>query len=130
MTDMNTIMQEDLIISSSKLLPTVVFQTSGSLKIEGKLIPDHVADFFRPVKEWLTNLICKDVIFDINIEYMSNNASVQLLKLLKILNENIYIDNITVNWFYEVEDEEHYETGLIFKEELKKIRFNFYSYVM
>lgn len=127
---MNTIMQEDLIISSSKLLPTVVFQTSGSLKIEGKLIPDHVADFFRPVKEWLTNLICKDVIFDINIEYMSNNASVQLLKLLKILNENIYIDNITVNWFYEVEDEEHYETGLIFKEELKKIRFNFYSYVM
>jgi len=130
MTDMNTIMQEDLIISSSKLLPTVVFQTSGLLKIEGKLIPDHVADFFRPMKEWLMNLIYKDVIFDINIEYMSNNASVQLLRLLKILNENIYIENITVNWFYEVEDEEHYETGLIFKEELKKIRFNFYSYVM
>ena len=127
---METNNHENLIISSSKLLPEVVFETSGSLKIEGKLIPDHVTDFFRPLKEWLMNLVCNRIVFDINIEYMSNNASVQLLNLLKILNSNDSVENIIVNWFYEVEDEEHYETGLIFKDELKKIKFNFYSYVM
>lgn len=123
-------LQEDLIITNSRLLPSVVFQTSGSLKIEGKLIPDHVSEFFQPLKEWLCKLVCKEVVFDINIEYMSNNASVQLLHLLKILNDSDYIETIAVNWHYEIEDEEHYEKGVIFSEQLKRIKFNFFSYIL
>jgi hypothetical protein len=123
-------LQDDLVISSSKLLPSVDFRTTGSLKIEGKLIPDHVTDFFKPLNDWLRKLVCKNIVCDINIEYISNNASVQLLDLLKILNDSEFVETITVNWYYEIEDEEHYEKGMIFSEKLKRIRFTFFSYIL
>lgn len=123
-------LQDDLVISSSKLLPSVEFHTTGSLMIEGKLVPDHVSEFFHPLKEWLDKLVCKEVVFDINIEYISNNASVQLLQLLKMLNDSDYVESITINWHYEIEDEEHYEKGMIFSEKLKRVKFCFYSYIL
>jgi len=98
-------LQEDLIIDSTKLLPSVIFRSSGILMMEGKVIPDHVTDFFKPLYDWVGNLICKNALFDIDIEYISNNASAQLFKLLKTLNDSELIENITVHWHYEIEDE-------------------------
>ena len=123
-------LQDDLKIPSSKLLPSVLFLNTGDLKIEGKFVPDHVSEFFQPLKDWLCRLVCKNVVFDINIEYMSNNASVHLLHLLKVLNDSDYLETVTVNWHYEIEDEEHYEKGMIFSEQLKRIKFSFFSYIL
>jgi uncharacterized Fe-S radical SAM superfamily protein PflX len=121
---------EDLIIKSSKLLPSVIFRSSGILIIEGKVVPDHVNEFFQPLQEWIEKLICKNVLFDIDIEYISNNASPQLFRLLKTLNENDQVENITVHWHYEIEDEEHYEKGVIFSEKLNRIKFHYLNYVL
>jgi hypothetical protein len=123
-------LQEDLIINNTKLLPSVIFRSSGILMMEGKVIPDHVNDFFLPLKEWIINFQCKNVLFDIDIEYITNNASSQLFNLLKLLNDSNLIENITVNWHYEIEDEEHYEKGVIFSEKLKRIKFHYLSYVL
>jgi hypothetical protein len=123
-------LQDDLVIASSKMLPYVEFKTSGLLRIDGKLVPDHVSNFFQPLKDWLGKLVCKKVEFDVNIEYMSNNASSQLLQMLQMLNDSDYIEEVTVNWHYEIEDEDHYEKGVIFSERLKRIKFMYFSYVL
>jgi hypothetical protein len=121
---------EDLVIDSTKLLPSVIFKSSGILIIEGKVVPDHVNAFFEPLQEWVENLVCKNVLFDIDIEYISNNASPQLFKLLKTLNDSELVENITVHWHYEIEDEEHYEKGVIFSEKLNRIKFHYLNYVL
>jgi hypothetical protein len=123
-------LQEDLIIKSTKLLPSVIFKRSGILMMEGKVVPDHIAEFFRPIHEWVTNLVCKNVVFDIDIEYISNNASIQLFNLLKSLNESDLVESVTVHWHYEIEDEEHYEKGVIFGDKLKRLKFHYLSYVL
>ena len=56
---------------------------------------------------------------------MNTSASMQLYSLLNKLDENNEIDDIKVNWFYEVDDEEHLETGELFEDRLERTEFNY-----
>jgi hypothetical protein len=122
-------MEEDIYIEGTNLLPAVIFLKEGSMKIEGRIVPDHVNSFFEPLMNWVSNLRCTKVIFDIDIEYMNTSASRQLFQLLKTLEDNAHILNIIVFWHYEEEDEEHYETGQILASKMRRIRFFYKSYV-
>ena len=122
-------MEEDIYIEGTNLLPAVIFLKEGSMKIEGRIVPDHVNSFFEPLMNWVSNLRCTKVIFDIDIEYMNTSASRQLFQLLKTLEDNARILNIIVFWHYEEEDEEHYETGQILASKMRRIRFFYKSYV-
>jgi hypothetical protein len=46
-----------------------------------------------------------------------------------MLEENCSIHEITVNWHYEEDDEDHYDTGLMFEERLTRVKFNYLSFV-
>jgi hypothetical protein len=122
-------MEEEIYIEGTNLLPSVIFLKEGSMKIEGRIVPDHVNSFFEPLMKWVSNLRCTKVIFDIDIEYMNTSASRQLYQLLKALEDNAYILHIIVFWHYEEEDEEHYETGQILASKMRRIRFFYKSYV-
>ena len=78
---------------------------------------------------WVADLEIHSVVFDINIEYMNTSASMQMFKLLKQLEENCMINDVVVNWYYEEDDEDHYETGLLFEEKLSRMKFNYCSFV-
>ena len=119
----------NLQLEATKTSPSIVFDNSGKLKIEGKAIPDNAIILFEPLFMWIEGLNSEEVEFDINLEYMNTSASMQLFGLLRKLDENCSIFNINVNWHYEEDDEDHYETGLMFEERLNRINFNYYSFV-
>jgi hypothetical protein len=120
---------ENLQLEATKSSPSVFFETTGNLKIEGKAIPDNAIPFFETLSQWLDNLNTKQVVFDINLEYMNTSASMQLFGLLQKLEENCSIFDISVNWHYEEDDEDHYETGLMFEEHLNRVKFHYLSFV-
>jgi len=126
---MITSSKEELHFKGSNILPTVIFNKEGALKIEGKIIPDNISSFFTPLRKWINDLTCSKVIFEINIEYMNTNASRELFHLLRALDENPAIQDIVVLWHYEEEDEEYYETGRSLATRFEKIKFNYISYV-
>ena len=95
----------------------------------GKAIPDNAIAFFEPLFMWIENLVCEKVVLDISLEYMNTSATMQLFGLLRMLEENCSIHEITVNWHYEEDDEDHYDTGLMFEERLTRVKFNYLSFV-
>jgi hypothetical protein len=122
-------MEEEIYIEGTNLLPSVTFLREGSMKIEGRIVPDHLTSFFTPLMTWARNLQCSKVVFDIDLEYMNTSASRLLFQLLKSLEENPNLSHIHVFWHYEEEDEEHFETGKILAEKLSRIHFFYKSYV-
>jgi hypothetical protein len=118
---------EDLIIEGTKSSPSVRFQIDGHLKMEGRSMPDNAAMTFDPMIIWVQNLNTRKVIFDIRLDYLNTSSSLQLFTILRLLDENDAIDEFIVNWHYEEDDEDHYETGQIFQEKLQRTKFNYLS---
>ncbi len=123
------IVEEEIYIEGTNLLPTVIFLQEGSMKIEGRIVPDHLTSFFAPLITWVRNLRCSKVVFDIDIEYMNTSASRLLFQLLQALEDNKNLSHIHVFWHYEEEDEEHLETGKILSEKLSRVHFFYKSFV-
>ena len=115
----------DLRIEGTKSMPSVVFNIDGYLKMEGRFIPDNAVIMFEPLIEWVKRLSAEKVTFDINLEYLNTSASMQLFSLLRRIEENCLVKELVVNWYFEEDDEDHYETGLFFQEKLSRARFNY-----
>lgn len=121
--------KQNLQIEGTSSFPLVSFSTDGKLKMVGKIIPDNALPFFEILLNWISDLDASKVVFDINIEYMNTSASMQMFKLLRQLEENCRIEELCVNWHYEEDDEDHYETGLLFEEKLYRTKFIYCSFV-
>ena len=129
MKNRETSLEEEIYLEGTNFLPSVTFLREGSMRIEGRIVPENCVSFFAPLHQWVKNLKCSKVIFDVDIEYMDTDASLQLFLLLKNLNDNLTIKNIIVFWYHEEEDMEHIETGKVLSEKLKRIKFFYKSYV-
>ena len=121
--------KQNLEIEGTSSSPSVLFTVEGKLKMEGKIIPDNAMPFFEILINWISDLEARVVQFDVNIDYMNTSASMQMFKLLRKLEENCLIEELTVNWHYEEDDEDHYETGLLFEEKLYRTKFIYCSFV-
>ncbi len=95
--------------------------------IEGRSLPDNAIKAFDPLFRWVESLRTEKVRFSINLEYLNTSSSMQLFKLLKLLEENCEIKEIEVLWHFDEDDEEHYETGQIFEEQLSRTSFSYHS---
>jgi hypothetical protein len=118
---------ENLVIEGTKSSPAVWFNTNGQLKMEGRSMPDNPAQTFNPMIIWIQNLNTEKVVFDIHLDYLNTSSSMQLFTLLRLLDENCDIKEFIVNWHYEEDDDDHYETGIIFQEKLPRTKFNYHS---
>lgn len=90
-------------------------------------MPDNPAMAFNPLITWIENLEAEKVVFDIHLDYLNTSSSMQLFTILRLLDENCDIKEFTVNWHYEEDDEDHFETGQIFQERLQRAKFNYLS---
>jgi hypothetical protein len=124
---------EKLEIEGKSNTPAVNFDAeSGHLKIEGRSIPENPGEFYDELIDWIKEYFKKPqalTIFDLNLEYVNSGSSKYLLGLFKVVKEEIQKGNkVTVNWYYEEDDEailslgEHYKTSL-------KIPFNLIEYI-
>ncbi len=116
---------ENLTIEGTQTSPRVIFKTNGHLNISGRSMPDNPAQAFEPLFAWLKQLDVEKILFDIQLDYLNTSSSLQLFTLLRMLDENEAIKECTVNWHYEVDDDDHYETGQFFEEKLGRIKFNY-----
>jgi hypothetical protein len=115
----------NLLIEGSNSVPAISFNIDGHLKMEGRFIPDNALIIFEPLFEWIEHLEAEKVIFDINLEYLNTSSSMQLFSLLRKLEEKCEITELIINWYFEQDDEDHYDTGLFFEEKLYRAKFNY-----
>jgi hypothetical protein len=116
---------ENLIINGTKVSPDVVFQMDGKLRIEGKIITENAVLTFAPIFQWISGFEGHNIEFDIILEYMNTSASMQLFALLNQIDANNNVEDFKVNWFYDQDDEEHFETGEMFEDRLERTKFNY-----
>jgi hypothetical protein len=119
----------NLFIEGTKVFPEVNFNASGDLQITGRIISDHLCEHFLPAFEWIEECTCETVYFEVKLDYLNSNGMFLLLELLRCLENREEIESISVMWYYEEEDDEHFELGEIIREKLKRTQFNYLAYI-
>jgi hypothetical protein len=100
---------------------------TGTIELRGRSISEDTTKFYNEIFVWLNNYIqapCNVTTVNIQLDYFNSNSSRCILSMLKTL-ENIVSSthSVSVNWFYEDEDDEMFEAP-DFYESLVKIPFN------
>jgi len=119
---------EKLFIQGTETLPTVDFNPNGDLKIDGKAIPEDAKKLFIPIFEWLEKLDVENVEFDVNLYYFNTAVSKLLFDMFFNTVENKNIKNILVKWRYEEGDDDSHESGLMYRDQIPEIKFEFFVY--
>jgi hypothetical protein len=109
-------MMEHLQIARSKDTLAVDFNAeTGVLALEGSSYPENPLDFFDPLIDWFTRYtqnIRGSLTVNITIDYLNTSSSKCLLDFLEMLDKYHQSGGaITLNWYYEEDDEDMQETG-------------------
>jgi hypothetical protein len=116
---------ENLFIAATQSSPEMDFRLDGHFKLKGRIITDNAITTFAPVFEWITGFAGSEIVFEIDLDYINTSATMQLYAFLRILDENCSIEKVTIRWYYEVDDEDHLETGEFYRDKLKRINFEY-----
>lgn len=119
---------EDIYIVATSKTPEVKFESSGKLMIVGCSQPNNAIGFYDPLIEWAGLYDGATVNMDINLEYLNSMSSRKLLELLNEFDNNDKLQEFTINWYYETDDEDTLERGLLYEELLKKASFVFHEF--
>lgn len=104
---------ENLNIEGSAKTPTVEFKTAGSLLIKGRSIPENSIEFYKPLIDWIGEYGGAPqgkTEVNIQLEYFNTSSSKCILDVFKKL-ETLSGTSITINWYYEQDDEDMLEAG-------------------
>lgn len=104
---------EDIRIEGTPKTPSVEFNTAGgSLEIKGRSIPENSIEFYKPLIEWIESYAKApqgNTVVNIQLEYFNTSSSKCILDLFKRL--EVISKEITINWYYEEDDEDMLEAG-------------------
>lgn len=112
---MNVIMENLHLVASPKT-PSVNFNCQeGRLELRGRSIPENSIEFYQPLNDWIDNYAeqpLSNTIIDIKLEYFNTSSSKCILDLFKKLEKlNGNKTEVSVNWYFEVDDEDMEEAG-------------------
>lgn len=107
---------ENIIREGSAKTPSVNFNSvSGVLELKGRSIPENSVEFYKPLNDWIdkySNSPCTSTTVDIKLEYFNTSSSKCILDLFKKLESlNQKGAEVTVNWYFEEDDEDMEEAG-------------------
>jgi hypothetical protein len=117
---------ETMTIPGTSKTPTVEMNVeTGVIEIKGRSIPENSIDFYRPVVEWLdkySETPAPETKVNIQLEYFNTSSSKCILDVFKKL-EQVFKKNgdkgVSINWFYEEDDEDMLEAGEDYQSILK-----------
>lgn len=115
---------QSLYLPKKTKTPEVNFDPEkGVFEILGRSIPENSVDFYKPLLEWLDMYALEPngiTRFTVKLEYFNTSSSKCLIDIFRKL-ENLYLRDrdVTIFWYYEVEDEDMKESGEDFKDILK-----------
>ena len=114
---------ENLAIKGSNRTPEIDFNLDGNVRIKGRSIPEDAGLFYNHVYSWIFKYCMnpKPVtnVF-VELEYMNSGSSKSILQILRELTNISSNDNtVSINWYYEIGDEDMLEKGEYFEAILK-----------
>ena len=105
---------DDFFLEATPKTPRLFFsKETGEFEISGRSIPENSIEFYKPVINWLDNYITdpgQHTLLVIKLEYFNTSSSKCILDVFKKL-ETLGGTEITVNWYYEEDDEDMLEAG-------------------
>ena len=107
---------DTLSIEGTPKTPTVRFDASkGTIEVKGRSIPENSIEFYRVLIDWLdaySKEAQPQTHVNIQLEYFNTSSSKCILDVFKKL-EAIHKINqgVTINWFYDEDDEDMLEAG-------------------
>jgi hypothetical protein len=103
-------------IEGTPKTPTINFDmVGGNLEVKGRSIPENSIEFYKPLVESLERYAQKPQAttnVNIQLEYFNTSSSKCILDVFKKL-ESIQKAGsaVTINWYYEEDDEDMLEAG-------------------
>jgi hypothetical protein len=116
---------ESLVIHETFKTPAIIFMTDGNLIIKGKSIPENVYRIYSPAISWIEKFNAEDITLQIDLEYINSASKMMLMEVFRTIESNKNIKSIVVNWYYDAEDEDHFEMGKIFEECTTRTSFDY-----
>ncbi len=110
----------DLFIDETIKTPKIFFSPQAKkFEISGRSIPENSIEFYKPVFNWLASYIkspLEDTTLNIKLEYFNTSSSKCIVEILKKFELLIKKEKrVTINWYYEEDDEDMLESGKDFK---------------
>ena len=107
---------ESLLIEGTAKTPNVKFDAEqGFIEIKGRSIPENSIEFYKPLIDWLDDYAKtpkSNTKVNIQLEYFNTSSSKCILDVFKKLEVIHKIKNdVTINWYYEEDDEDMLEAG-------------------
>jgi hypothetical protein len=107
---------EAIAIEMSPKTPLVNLSANGMMEFKGRSIPENSIEFYTPVFNWIDKYSIKPLpktSVHIQLEYFNTSSSKCLLDIFKKLQtlHQSGKSEVTVNWFYEEDDEDMLEAG-------------------
>jgi hypothetical protein len=115
---------ENFYMEGSDKTPTISLNAeTGEMEFSGRSIPENSADLYAPVMDWVDEYI-KDprdkTNFIVKLEYFNTSSSKYLLEIFRQFEEIFKSGKeVSVQWYYELEDEDMQESGDDFRDILK-----------
>lgn len=107
---------DNLQITAGEDTPAADFNAeTGALVLKGESYPENPVDFYDPLISWITQYtqeIRGPLTLDITITYLNTSSSKCMLDFLEALDD--YYESggkVTINWYYEEDDEDMQDTG-------------------
>jgi hypothetical protein len=118
-------------LQKTKSSPEIIMDfEQGLLEINGESYPENAIAFYRPVFDWLNNVIKSKKPLDVNfrLNYFNTSSSKCVIDILDML-DKYHLDSgsIKIKWFYEDGDDDMLETGEEFSSDLT-VPFELISY--
>ena len=113
----------NLFIIKEKGTPEIDFNSvTGILNITGQSYPEDSSEFYVEVLAWVREFIKSvdmKVVFNVNLQYFNTSSSKAILDIFDILENYFKLGNeVEVNWYYAEEDDDIYDHGIEFTEDL------------
>ena len=104
---------ESIKLEGTPKTPTVEFSAeNGVLLLKGRSIPENSIEFYKPLINWIENYSASapsKTVLNVKLEYFNTSSSKCLLDIFKRLERAG--DAVTINWYYEEDDEDMLEAG-------------------
>jgi len=124
---------EDLNLSATEESPEITTNSvDGRIEIKGKSLMEDASSYYEPVKEWIRSYISggnKPTTFAFKFDYFNSSSTKQILQLIMLFKQLEATEQLTIDWYYNEEDEMILERG----EEVQlmlDLPFNFKSFTV
>ena len=116
---------ENLTIDSDFKHPEIAFDAEkGILELKGNSIPERAGEFYTPIIVWVKNYFqnpCEATTLNLKLIYLNSGSKRYILDILEIVKSSLPTgqaggNNVTINWYYEEDDEDMLEMGESYKE--------------